>query len=179
MRILLLALTLAAQFYSCAVKAQQISGALVATGVPRAICLTGAASSITGDTNETTLATCTVPANSMGANGVLRITTQWSHTNSANNKTLRVKFSGTNYLSVNVTTTATSRVQSQITNRNATNSQVGNNNAIGSFGGSSGGLVTSTIDTTVSHNIVITGTLANSGETITLESYLVELIPFP
>jgi hypothetical protein len=29
----------------------------------------------------------------------------------------------------------------------------------------------------VSQDITITGTLANTGETITLESYLVELIP--
>lgn len=140
------------------------------------------AQSVTGTLTETTLATITVPANSLGANGRVRITTVWSMTNSANNKTTRIRYSGasgTSYMAVIHTTSTSYRDQREICNRNATNSQVGGPvGGFGGFGNNPGNTVaTSTVDTTVDQTIVITGTLANTGETITLESYLVELIP--
>jgi hypothetical protein len=134
----------------------------------------------TGDTSETTLATITVPANAMGPNGVLRITTQWSYTNSANNKTMFVKFggaAGTAYLQCTATTTASHRDVRQIANVNATNSQKGNASAAtaGGHGITTGAVVTSARDTTAAQDITIRGQLGNSGETVTLEAYTVEL----
>lgn len=130
----------------------------------------------TGDTSQTTLATVTIPANSMGKNGRLRITTVWSYTNSGNNKSLRISFGGTNYLSSNVTTSASIQDQRTISNRNDTASQVGLTSTVGGFGSSSASPVTSTVDTTSDVPLLFTGQLASSGETVTLESYLVELI---
>ncbi len=137
--------------------------------------------SVTGTASETALATITIPAGAMGVNGAVRIWTQWSYTNSGNAKTLRTRFGGiggTQYMSVAPTTTASMRdVPRIIQNRGAANSQVGGViSATAGFAPTTGAPVTSAIDTTLAADIVLTGTLANTGETITLESYLVELI---
>jgi hypothetical protein len=137
----------------------------------------------TGNTAETALATITVPGGAMGANGILRITTLWSHTNGADNKLLRVRFSGaagTTYLAITATTTATMRNQCQIANRNAANSQVGGAAAVTfGFGASSGAVVTSAVNTAADATIVITGQLGNAADNVNLESYLVELLYRP
>jgi hypothetical protein len=128
----------------------------------------------TGSTSETTLASVTIPAGSMGANGRLRITSLWSGTNSANNKTMRHKFGGTNYFAQNMTTHQSWRQETEIGNRNATNSQIGNSN--NSWG--SGGVApnTSAVDTTVDTTVLLTGQLANAADTLVLESYRVEIL---
>lgn len=128
----------------------------------------------TGDLNETTLATVTIPAGAMGANGQVEIWTLWAFTGS-NTKTARVKFGGTTYASAAPTTHASGHLVSRIGNRNATNSQVGPV----SVGTSTSSLapVTSAVDTTAAVNIEITGQLAAAGDSITLESYLITIIP--
>jgi hypothetical protein len=130
-------------------------------------------------TTEETLATITVPANAMGLHGTLRVTTVWTHTNGANNKTLRVRFSGaagTQYCNVVATTTATTVHQATISNRGAANSQVGGHTGVSAFSGSSGAVTTSAVDTTADTTIVISGQKASSGDTLTLERYMVELL---
>jgi hypothetical protein len=133
----------------------------------------------TGDTVETALKAKTAPALALGANGLLRITTRWSMTNNANNKTARVRLggiTGTQYLNLAIASQLNFHHQLTIANRNATNSQVGapaNLQAV--FGVSTTALVTSAIDTTADQDIVFSGQLANAGDTITLEEYLIEL----
>lgn len=140
-----------------------------------AVAVSGAA-----DTNENTLATITVPASAIGPNGTLRIWTQWSHTSSANNKVLRVRFSGaagSSYLAATNTASTYAVYCTLISNRNATNSQVGTapgNNAISNAGTATG--VTSAVDTTAETTVVITGAKALGSETLTLERYLVEVL---
>jgi hypothetical protein len=132
----------------------------------------------TGDTNETTLATVTVPANRMGANGRLRITAHWTYTNSANNKIPRIRFGGSQVAGTTETTTVQRMTQLQIGNRNALNSQIVSataNTTFTGFGTTSTAATTLTIDTTADRSVTMTGQLANTGETITLESYVVEL----
>lgn len=136
------------------------------------------AMSHTGNTDETTLATITVPANAMGANGRIRIITNWSYTNSANNKQLRVRFGGiggTVYLLATTTTTVSGRHITEIANRGAANSQFGSPSNL-NFGNNASAATTSAIDTTAAVDIVLTAQLTNSGETITLESYSCELL---
>jgi hypothetical protein len=145
-------------------------------GTWRVLAASAVAASHTGDTLEAALATIAIPAGAMGPNGQLRVTTQWTYTNSANAKTLRVRFggtSGTPYLAQSSTTTASAVFQNRIANRGAANSQIGNSNT--SFGATTGAVVTSAVDTSAAVNLVITGVLANAGDTVTLESYLVEL----
>jgi hypothetical protein len=151
------------------------------TGIARAahlLCSGTTALAVTGTLTETTLATCTVPAGAMGLTGSVRIETTWSYTNSANSKTLRVKFGGTSYLAVALTTSATGADVRIIRNRNSASSQIGN---IGTGTpaytlNSSAALPTSSVDTTAAVTILLTGQLANTGETITLEGYEVWLL---
>lgn len=138
------------------------------------------AATAAADTNENVLATITVPAGVMGVDGQLRITTLWSHTSSANTKTLRVRFGGiggATYLAYGATTSVASQAQNTVRNRNSTSSQIGYASAsTSSFTSTASAVTTSTVDTTAETTIVITGQKASGAETITLESYLVELI---
>lgn len=132
-------------------------------------------------TSEVVLATISIPANSMGLNGRIRVSTLWTYTNSANTKTPRVRFGGaggTIFQGISATTSASLTVMTQIANRGATNSQVGNASAFGnSFGASTGAVTTGAIDTTAAVDIVLSCQMAALAETCNLESYLVELIP--
>jgi len=162
-------------------------GGVVISG--QQVCIIGASGasvSCAADTAENTLATITIPAGLMGANGILRVTTLWSWTNSANNKTTRVYFGaagagtgGTLYMSTLYTTTTGTRDQRQIANRNSASSQVGGANGFmtaSGWGTTTGAVVTSTVNTGAASEVVFTGQKASAGETLTLESYLVELI---
>lgn len=146
-------------------------------GVWRVLAASAVAVPHTGNTSETTLASVTIPAGAMGANGRVRITTIWSATNSANTKTMRHKFGGVNYLAQNMTTQQGWRHQSDIANRNAVNAQVGNGNNV--FGSLSAAANASAVDTSSAVNVVISGQLANGADTITLESYVIELYAAP
>jgi len=131
------------------------------------------------DTAENTLATITIPAGAMGLNGIVRIRAEWSYTGSTNSKTLLVKFGGTAFLSVGDTAAAnTSAIGTcQIHNRNSASSQRGSGTVISNGATVFAGTVqTGSIDTTAAVTILIRGTKALAGETLTLESYLVELI---
>jgi hypothetical protein len=148
------------------------------TVLPRVLAQSAVAVSKTGDTTETTLATITIPGGSMGPNGSVRVTTLWSCTNSANTKTLRGKFGGTVYLTRAETATANIRHQFQVQNRGSAASQVGaTGNLSTGWGISTSPLVTSSVDTAADQVITLTAQLAVGTETITLEAYLVELVP--
>ncbi|NIF39542.1 hypothetical protein F3J14_01200 [Burkholderia sp. Tr-862] len=149
-------------------------GAVKPTGL---LAQSSVAASITGSTVETTLASIVVPANSINANGALRITTMWSYTNSANAKVLKLTFGGATFLNQPQTTTLSNQAQTIIRNRGVTNSQVGFAAAAANQYSSSGASpVTAAVDTTQDQTIAITATLVNAGETITLESYTVEVL---
>jgi hypothetical protein len=136
----------------------------------------------TGDTSETVLASFTLPGGAMGPNGVIRVTGLWTYTNSANNKTLRVRLgglSGTAFQANVVSTTNVAATQRTIQNRNAQSSQVGFNvSAAASFtaAGSGSPPATGAVDTSVDQLVVLTGQLASASETVTLEACLVELV---
>jgi len=138
-----------------------------------------AASSVTGTLTETALATVTVPASSLGANGRIRIFALFSFTNSANSKIMRIRFGGIAgdiFLTNTQTTNATLFCTKEFANRNATNSQVAFAQGQPGFAATTAAVTTGTQDTTVSKDVVISGLLANTGETITLESYTVEML---
>lgn len=154
-----------------------MGGVVINSPAIRILGVSGAAATAPADTADNTLATISVPAGAMGPNGILRITTLWSHTNSANNKTLNVKFGGTSWLANIATTTSVTQNIVMIRNRGVTNSQVGfMATTFQSFVTAAASAVTASIDTTTAQSITITGQKASAGETITLESYLVELI---
>lgn len=131
----------------------------------------------TGSTGTLVLATITIPGGLMSANGILEVLTSWQYTNSANSKTITIRFSGaggTSFFSRTETTTASHQVNLLIRNANSTSSQVGmNSGATGSFGTSSGAIITSSVNTGSDTTISISGNLALSSETISLYSYRV------
>ena len=143
------------------------------------LALSGAAVPLTGGTGETTLATITVPAGLMGLNGIIQIRTTWSMTNNANNKTCRVRFSGasgTQFLAAVLPSAQTAQNMCIIQNRNSLSSQVGHTSGtFNSFNFNTGALTTASVNTAVDTTIVISGQLASGADTMTLESYIVEL----
>ncbi len=155
--------------------AASATGNITAPNLSRIIASSGTAASVTGTASETQLASITIPANTLGANGTLRITTTWFSTNSANNKQYRVRYSGSGggaFLSFTSTTTGAVSFVTMIFNKNATNSQGG-----GSVGAGASSTLTTSADTTGSTSVYISGALSNTGETITLLGYTVEFIP--
>lgn len=139
--------------------------------------------SVTGTVNETALASITIPAGAMGANGGVEIRTVWTITGSTNAKTLRVRLggaAGTQFLA-SVFSSASSVTFSdarRIKNRNSQSAQVGSA-SVGavSVGTGTTALPTATENTANAVDVVISGQLASAGETITLESYEVWLLP--
>lgn len=162
---------------------QDGSGNYLAGGryLPRILGASAVAVSGPADTNENILATITIQAGAMGLNGILRVTTCFSFTNSANTKAGRIRLGGiggTAFLSQTGWTTQLGLEHiTTIYNRGATNSQVGGGIGVADSGPVAGQTrVTGTIDTSAATTLVITGQKGLAGDTLTLESYLVELI---
>lgn len=136
--------------------------------------------SVTGTTNETTLATVSVPAGAMGLDGGIHIYSTWSMPSSANAKTLRTKYGGAAFVTFSLTTSAVMSDMRRLRNRNSASSQVastfnGTSNALGISG--AGAASTTAIDSSVAQDVVFTGQLALGTETLTLENYEVWLVP--
>lgn len=144
-------------------------------GVVTVLAMSAVPVALTGTTAETTLATITIPP--LGDNSHVRISWAASHTNSANNKIYKHKLNGTQ-LGGQITRT-TSDVENRVemlANRNSKSSQF-LATSWSTTSGTSASQATATIDTSVGTTYTLTGQLANSGETITLQSILVELLP--
>lgn len=134
--------------------------------------------SLTGTASETTLATITIPAGSIGANGKVIVTTLWSCIGT-NTKNARVRMggaSGTVYSNPAITTQTAGRMATEISNKNSQTSQIGNGVSASGLGFGTFTTVTSSVDTSAATSIVVTGQLTNTGETITLEGYSVQII---
>lgn len=134
------------------------------------------------DATEDIFAALSVPGGIMGINGALRLTTLWSFTNSVNSKTMRARFgglTGTQYMSIALTTNDSLHHVCMVRNRGAANSQVGaNGGGLSGNGGFGAGaaVLTSAVNTALDTSFVLTGQKATAGETLTLEAYLLELL---
>lgn len=152
---------------------------VIAPGLPRIIDATGERVAVTGTTDETTLATITIPAGVMGPKGFLRIHTQTGQTNNSNNKTFRIKCGGQNIVSSTAAYTGSSAT-GRLTiwqNRNSNTSQVVQGSAAeNGIGETTQPVTVTTVNTAASFDVVITGQLANSGDELALESYIVEVV---
>ena len=131
---------------------------------------------VTGVTTEAVLWTGVIPAGLLGTGGCLSVTCTWSHTNNADSKTKRVRLGGIagfDMAGAHVeASTATSRDYFESMNT-ATNAQIAYPNS--NFGGSTAAILTGAIDTTVNQNLVVTGQLATSTDTLTLLYVRVEI----
>ena len=118
----------------------------------------------TGTTAETTMLTVSIPASLMNKRGRLSFIGLLSLTNNANLKTLKVKFGGQTLATVTSTSQAALGFVTWLLNLNSETSQ------------KNGNAVSFTIDTTIANDLVITGQLANAGDTVTLTAVSMELI---
>lgn len=138
----------------------------------------GVQSCHTGDTAEATLATITIPGNTLGANGMLRITPTWSHSGGAGSWGTRIYFGGVLFqqFPLNAAAYQAATHQADIFNRGAAGSQVGRALAQANWAQTPTAPVTASIDTTAAQNVTITGQNAASGDTVCLEAYTVQVI---
>jgi hypothetical protein len=131
------------------------------------------------DTNENVLATITIPAGAIGANGLLDILLKLTATNDASTKTIRGRLGGvggTILFAQATVSFATAEARFSIENRNSQSSQIGGRSgSAGGTGGSANAFQTGAVDTSVETTLVLTGQLADGTDTLTLESYSVHL----
>jgi len=119
---------------------------------------------LTGTTSETTMLTVSIPASLMNKRGRLNVLGLMILTNNANLKTLKVKFGGQTLATVTSTSQAALGFSTWLLNLNSETSQ------------KNGNAVSFTIDTTIANDFVITGQLANAGDTVTLTAVSMEII---
>lgn len=132
--------------------------------------------SLTVTTLAVNLATITIPAGLLGANGKLKIYPLWATTNNANVKTLRATLGGS---------TCTTMISQSVPNnsglviiRNTNNeaAQKCSSGLVAGIGSSSGSIASPTVDTSAATNITISGQLAVGTDTLTLEDLFVEVV---
>ena len=128
------------------------------------------------DTNENTAFMLTIPAGRMGANGGLRVTLKITATSNANTKTIRAYLASTVLGTHQTSSYVTYPWQIAIYNRGAQNSQVGHNSSANSYGSSSTSYTTGTVDMSVDQVFKITFQKATGTDTLTIDSYTVELL---
>lgn len=156
-------------------------GVSVTNNAPYVLKQSGVPLTLTGTTTETTMETVVIPGGVVGPNGSVRITSYWSCTNNANNKTLRIRLgsiAGTSYMAPVISSNAVVHQVTIIRAANSQSSQKGYNpGSFGGLGANSGNGVTSSVDMTVNQNLLFTGTLAVGTDSLVLESYTIEILP--
>ena len=130
---------------------------------------------LTSSTSVATLATITIPAGLMGANGKLKIYPLWSTTNNANIKTLRLNIGGTLCSTMVSQSIPNNSGLLIIRNINSESVQKCSSGLVAGIGPSSGSIASPTVDTSAATTITITGQLAVDTDTLTLEDLFVEL----
>lgn len=146
--------------------------------VPHTLSHSGVAVSGAADTAENILATCSIPANAMGANGRVEAKFVSSFTNNGNGKTIRIRYSGiAGTILYSNTWTTQQQVQHnvELANRNATNSQT---SGVSLFytSGLMTPLVTSTIDTTAATTLILTCQKGVGSDACTNEQFVCKVI---
>lgn len=122
------------------------------------------------------LVNVSVPADTMGADGTLKVSVFASNNNSVGNKTIEAKLSTAVLLSTVVTTSLSLETEKRVTNRGVANKQV--IHASENFGVVSAVAPTqSAINTADVQAITITGAIATATDYIVLERFAVEVKP--
>jgi hypothetical protein len=143
--------------------------------VPRIAAQSAVSTALTGSTSETTLATISIAAGAVPANGLMRISALFSNTESANNKTVRFRLGGTQLLdATNTSSTSQAAWYMSEIYFPSTSSQVAM--STGAPGVSSAAVATGTINMANAESLTITGQLSSSSDTLTLLGYSVEII---
>jgi len=160
-------------FYNRAALAPPVSGGWQIAGSG------GAAVALTGSTSETVLKTVNIPAGALGPNGQIRVSALTSAgANNANAKTVRWRMGagigGSSFQSYSLASTLTAEVLRRVANQNSQSVQVVSSAGLPSFTNAGAAVATMAINTAAAFDITITGQLADAGDTLTLNSWLVE-----
>jgi hypothetical protein len=152
----------------------------VASITPRNVsilAISGATVTAPADTSENTLATITVPANLLGSNGALRLTADVA-VSGGSGKTLRVRFGGTQVVSLGPPTSANVSFVCTVQNKNSTSAQEAYAPTFfdGGTPPSGIGAGSSSIDTTASTTLTVTAQKVSGADTVTLNRYVVEVL---
>jgi hypothetical protein len=129
-----------------------------------------------GSTSVVTLATITIPAGLLGANGKLKIYPLWSTTNNANQKTLRLNFGGVLCSTMTSQSVPNNSGLLIIRNTNSESAQKCSSGLVAGIGSSFGSIASPTVDTSAETTITITGQLAAGTDTMTLEDLFIEVV---
>lgn len=140
----------------------------------------GVASSVTGTTSETTLLSVYVPPALLGPNSRIEIRPTWSYTNSANNKTFAVKAgltlgAATTIYSRTRTTSAGEMPLIAIQMRGSLTTQLTPYSPAGNYSINTTAASVITVDFSAGVFLFFSATLANTGETITLDAVQVKI----
>jgi hypothetical protein len=131
---------------------------------------------LTGTTSETTLLTVNIPASLIGASGKVKMYPLYSMTNNANSKLLRVKLGGSMAFYAAVSNSAHSSALVIIRNIGSESVQKSSTSVVSGLGNIGTALNTLAIDTSAATTITVTGQLANSADTMTLEGFFMEIV---
>lgn len=143
---------------------------------PTAFATTGPGA-YTETTSAVTLASVSIPANSLGTNGSIRLSAEWGIPGNTNTKTVAATFGGSTVLAQAPAagTTLSLRHQNQITNRGVTNQQFTWTSGTNGVGTAAHTQIA--IDTTAAQNIAFTGQVAVATDFVILEGFTVEVLP--
>ena len=131
---------------------------------------------LTGTTSETTLLTVNIPAGLIGISGKVKLYPLYSMTLNANNKVLRVKLGGSQAFYTAVSNSSQSSALVIIRNIGSESVQKSSTTVVPGLGNTGTALNTLAIDTSVATTITVTGQLANSADTMTLEGFFMEIV---
>lgn len=140
----------------------------------------GETASVAAASNEEMLANVLIPANLLGKNGALRVTSLWDVSPTANGKRIRIYFGDALLHEVNLNAASVKADVNQVTilNRNSHLAQVSapRTTPPAGVGASSDPLVLSTVDTSVNQMLRITGEKDDAADEIHLRGYIVEYV---
>lgn len=140
--------------------------------IPRILSQSAVAITKAGTGAADVFAAVTIPAGALGVNGRCRITALWTLASNGKAKVITSKFGGVTYLSTTVANVASVLDAREICNRGSASSQIG----YGCIATGAISPMTSAVNTAAAVNIQLSCTTP-TGESATLESYMVEIFP--
>jgi hypothetical protein len=132
--------------------------------------------SLTGTTAETTMLTIPIKGGLIGANGVLAIQPLWNANNNANSKTIRIKLGATTCYSYGTVNLLHQDAYINVRNIGSESSQKTTSGMAGGMGGTVNNYNSTSTDTSADFNIVVTGQLANSADTMAIQAFLITVL---
>lgn len=138
---------------------------------------TAVSATTTGSTSEIVLATISMKGNIMLANSQANISSAWSSSGTAGTRTIRFRLggeAGTIICAASLTAAAVHTMNARLSNRNSVSSQYCRLETLINASGTVTS-ATDTADMSTDKDIVITAQSTSAADSITLESYLVEV----